>query len=132
MSDLSELLQSDSIILIPVTATSNNIIWTNAPGCNSSSVQQYISAALLKIAYENNFQLKNKTLGIIGVGNVGTKVEKFARLIGMNVLLNDPPRERKEGKKNFLSLDAVLSESDIVTVHVPLNYDRRRSDLSSI
>jgi erythronate-4-phosphate dehydrogenase len=99
----------------------NKIIWTNAPGCNSSSVQQYISAALLKLASENNFRLKNKTLGIIGVGNVGSKVEKFARLIGMNVLLNDPPREREEGKKNFQSLDAVLSESDIITVHVPLN-----------
>jgi erythronate-4-phosphate dehydrogenase len=98
----------------------NNIIWTNAPGCNSSSVQQYISAALLKMAYENNFQLKNMTLGIIGVGNVGSKVEKFARVMGMNVLLNDPPREREEGKKKFLSLEAVLSESDIVTVHVPL------------
>lgn len=99
----------------------NKIIWTNAPGCNSSSVQQYISAALLKIAFKNNFQLKNKTLGIIGVGNVGSKIEKFARVIGMNVLLNDPPRERAEGKKNFQSLDAVLSESDIITVHVPLN-----------
>ncbi len=99
----------------------NKIIWTNAPGCNSVSVQQYISSALLKIASENNFQLKNKTLGIIGVGNVGSKVEKFARAIGMNVLLNDPPRERAEGKREFHCLDAVLSESDILTVHVPLN-----------
>ena len=99
----------------------NKIIWTNAPGCNSSSVQQYISAALLKIAFDKNFQLKNKTLGIIGVGNVGSKIEKFARVIGMKVLLNDPPRERAEGNRNFQSLDAVLSESDIITVHVPLN-----------
>jgi erythronate-4-phosphate dehydrogenase len=97
------------------------IYWTNAPGCNSSSVQQYIAAALLKIAYENSFSLKDKTLGIIGVGNVGSKVEKFARTVGMNVLLNDPPRARLEGKKNFHALNTVLSESDIVTVHVPLN-----------
>ncbi len=99
----------------------NEIIWTNAPGCNASSVQQYISAALLKLASENNFRLKNKTLGIIGVGNVGSKVENLARMVGMNVLLNDPPRERAEGKRNFLSLNTVLSESDILTVHVPLN-----------
>jgi erythronate-4-phosphate dehydrogenase len=99
----------------------NNINWTNAPGCNSSSVQQYIAAALLKISYKNHFNLGDKTLGIIGVGNVGSKVEKFARAIGMNVLLNDPPRARLEGKKNFQSLNTVLSESDIVTVHVPLN-----------
>jgi erythronate-4-phosphate dehydrogenase len=99
----------------------NKISWTNAPGCNSSSVQQYIAAALLKISSESHFNLKDRTLGIIGVGNVGSKVEKFARNIGMKVLLNDPPRARLEGKKNFHNLNAVLSGSDIVTVHVPLN-----------
>lgn len=99
----------------------NKIIWTNAPGCNSSSVQQYIAAALFRISSEHHFSLKDKTLGIIGVGNVGSKVEKFARSVGMNVLLNDPPRARIEGKKNFHSLNKVLSESDILTVHVPLN-----------
>jgi erythronate-4-phosphate dehydrogenase len=99
----------------------HNIIWTNAPGCNSSSVAQYIAAALLKISSEFKFNLKDKTLGIVGVGNVGSKVEKFARTLGMNVLLNDPPRAREEGDKNFESLDTILSESDIVTLHVPLN-----------
>ena len=99
----------------------NKIIWTNAPGCNSSSVQQYIAAALFRISSEHHFNLKDKTLGIIGVGNVGSKVEKFARSVGMNVLLNDPPRARIEGKKNFHSLNTVLSGSDILTVHVPLN-----------
>jgi erythronate-4-phosphate dehydrogenase len=99
----------------------HNIIWTNAPGCNSSSVQQYVAAALLKISSELHFNLKDKTLGIVGVGNVGSKVEKFARTLGMKVLLNDPPREREEGGKNFQSLDTILSESDIVTLHVPLN-----------
>jgi erythronate-4-phosphate dehydrogenase len=100
---------------------SQEITWTNAPGCNSSSVQQYIAASLLKISASENFTLKDKILGIIGVGHVGSKVEKLARAVGMNVLLNDPPRARVEGSKNFHSLDKVLSESDIVTVHVPLN-----------
>jgi len=98
----------------------NKIFWANAPGCNSSSVLQYMAAALLKSASEFRFRLKDKTIGIIGVGNVGSKVEKFARLMGMNVLLDDPPRARKEGEKNFVSLGNVLYESDIVTVHVPL------------
>jgi erythronate-4-phosphate dehydrogenase len=99
----------------------NGIVWTNAPGCNSSSVQQYVAAALLKIASEFRFSLKGKTLGIIGVGNVGTKVEKFASVLGMQVLLNDPPRARNEGEKKFVSLDTILQESDIITLHVPLN-----------
>lgn len=101
----------------------NNIKWANAPGCNSSSVQQYIAAALLRISSESGFDLKDKTLGIIGVGNVGSKVQKLADAFGMKVLLNDPPRERKEGKDNFVSLERLLNESDIITLHVPLNMD---------
>jgi len=97
------------------------IVWTNAPGCNSLSVQQYVAAALLKMASEFRFSLKGKTIGIVGVGNVGSKVAKFAELMGMNVLLNDPPRARAEGEKNFVSLGTILYESDIVTLHVPLN-----------
>jgi len=99
----------------------NNIEWTNAPGCNSSSVQQYIAAALLKIAHESGFKLRDKTIGIIGVGKVGAKVEKLARALGMKVLLNDPPRARVEGEANFHSLATILFQSDIITVHVPLN-----------
>ncbi|MBP7731736.1 MAG: 4-phosphoerythronate dehydrogenase PdxB [Bacteroidales bacterium] len=98
----------------------NGIRWTNAPGCNSFSVQQYVMAALLKIASEFRFNLKDKTIGIIGVGNVGTKVEKFARAMSMNVLLNDPPRQRREGKNDFSDFDVVITESDIITMHVPL------------
>jgi erythronate-4-phosphate dehydrogenase len=98
----------------------HNIRWTSAPGCNSSSVQQYVTAALLKLAHDNNSDLYQKTIGIVGAGNVGSKVEKIARILGMKVLLNDPPRARKEGDNNFVSLEKILHESDIVTVHVPL------------
>ena len=99
----------------------NDIRWTNAPGCNSSSVQQYIAAALLKMSLDFKFRLRDKTIGIIGVGNVGTKVEKLAGNLGMKVLLNDPPRARKEGTKHFVDLETLLKESDIITIHVPLN-----------
>jgi erythronate-4-phosphate dehydrogenase len=98
----------------------NGIWWTNAPGCNSSSVQQYIAAALLTIAYGFSFYLREKTLGIIGVGNVGSKVAKLGKILGMNVLLNDPPRARKEGDKGFVSFDRIMHEADFVTLHVPL------------
>jgi erythronate-4-phosphate dehydrogenase len=99
----------------------SGITWTNAPGCNSSSVQQYMAAALLKMSSEFRFPLKGRTIGIIGVGNVGSKVQKLADILGMNILLNDPPRARREGEKNFVNLTEVLSASDIVTLHVPLN-----------
>ncbi|HEX2969377.1 MAG TPA: 4-phosphoerythronate dehydrogenase PdxB [Bacteroidales bacterium] len=98
----------------------NNIKWTNAPGCNSSSVQQYITASILRIAHDHHFNPADKTIGIVGVGNVGSKVEKTAKILGMNVMLNDPPRERKEGKKDFVLLGDILYNADIITVHVPL------------
>jgi erythronate-4-phosphate dehydrogenase len=99
-----------------------NIIWINAPGCNSASVMQYIAAALLKTSREYRFSPDEKTLGIIGVGNVGSKVAKLARNLGMKVLLNDPPRERKEGAGDFLDFNTVVRESDILTLHTPLNF----------
>ncbi len=101
--------------------SANGIRWSNAPGCNSGSVAQYVTAALLEMADRQNFTLKGKTLGIIGVGNVGRKVERIAGILGMKVLLNDPPRERAEGPDRFCQLADLLKHSDIITVHVPLN-----------
>lgn len=99
---------------------SNNIVWQNAPGCNSSSVEQYILSALLVLAERKQIMLKDKTIGIIGVGHVGSKVERIARLMGMNVLLNDPPREREEHLSYFVPFDRILKESDFISFHVPL------------
>ena len=125
------LLQQSRVRLI-VTATigydhidtayceANNIRWVNAPGCNSSSVQQYITAALLMLAEEKKMSLQDMTLGVIGVGNVGSKVAKAATALGMRVLLNDPPRAEKEGDAAFTSLEKLLKQSDIVTCHTPL------------
>lgn len=101
----------------------HGIFWTNAPGCNSSSVAQYICSTLLYISIKSSIALKGKTLGIIGVGNVGSKVAKVAKALGMNLLLNDPPRERKEGPGSFTSLDRILSEADFITLHVPLEME---------
>jgi erythronate-4-phosphate dehydrogenase len=100
---------------------SNGIFWANAPGCNSGAVAQYIRAALLEMANRRHFNLADQTLGIIGVGHVGKKVERQARDLGMRVLLCDPPRERVEGNASFTSLESLLSTSEIITIHVPLN-----------
>ncbi len=97
-----------------------NIFWTNSPGCNSGSVQQYILSALFYLADKHKFSLPEKSIGIIGVGNVGKKVEDFARKLGMKVLLNDPPRAAIEGNEKFVSFDDILNNSDIITLHLPL------------
>lgn len=99
----------------------HGIQWANAPGCNSCSVEQYILSVLLNIAGQERFDLTGKTLGIVGVGHVGSKVEKIASALDMRVLLNDPPRARDEGPNAFVDLAQLLREADIITLHVPLN-----------
>jgi len=96
------------------------ISWTNAPGCNSSSVQQYIAAVLVHVFKKHNLRAADLTLGVIGVGNVGSKVADLGNLLGMKVILNDPPRERLEESAIFTELFDLIHRADIVTLHVPL------------
>ncbi|MDR0757225.1 MAG: 4-phosphoerythronate dehydrogenase [Tannerella sp.] len=98
----------------------HGIRWVNAPGCNSSSVQQYITAVLVTLAKEQRRTLRETTLGVIGVGHVGSKVARAGAALGMNVMLNDPPRADREGPDAFTPLDELLAQSDIVTCHTPL------------
>ncbi len=93
-----------------------DIGWCASPGCNAASVADYITAALLHLGIE----LEGKTIGIIGVGQVGSRVAKRAEALGLRVLLNDPPREAREGSDDFQCLEKLLAQSDIVTLHVPL------------
>ena len=96
------------------------IAWTNAPGCNSASVAQYVQSALLLLQQLKGVQLSELTLGIIGVGNVGSKIAQVGQELGMRVLKNDLPRQDKEGESDFSSLQALAAECDILTFHVPL------------
>lgn len=102
------------------------IQWCFAPGCNANSVSEYVTAALLTLVERHGITLEGKTLGVIGVGNVGSRVVRKARALGMRVLMNDPPRERSQKSEvriqneEFVGLDQVLAEADIITVHVPL------------
>jgi erythronate-4-phosphate dehydrogenase len=98
----------------------HGIIWKNAPGCNSGSVMQYVVSSLITIARKKGFDLKDKTIGIVGVGNVGKKVAKACEIFGMKVLLNDPPRQEQEKNSNFVSLQMIMDEADIITFHTPL------------
>ncbi|SBW01863.1 4-phosphoerythronate dehydrogenase PdxB [uncultured Dysgonomonas sp.] len=98
----------------------HGIIWKNAPGCNSGSVMQYVVSSLITIARKKSFDLKGKTIGIVGVGNVGKKVAKACEILGMKVLLNDPPRQAQEKDNSFVSLQTIMDEADIITFHTPL------------
>ena len=98
----------------------------NAEGCNAGGVMQYVFSALYGVAARKGIKLDDATFGIIGVGHVGSKVEAMARHLGFNVLLCDPPRAAAEGEDGFCSLEYLLANSQIVTMHVPLDDTTRK------
>lgn len=101
------------------------IAWTNCPGCNATSVAQYVMNSLLVLQQQQDLDLSRATLAIIGVGHVGTAVLEAARRWGINnILLNDLPREAAgdaapEGF-SWSSLERIQAEADILTLHTPL------------
>ncbi len=98
----------------------NHIEWTNAPGCNSGSVKQYIAAVLGLLVEEKVWTLKGKRIAIVGVGNVGSKVSALCKALGMEVFEIDPPRAKSETNKTFHRLQDVVDKVDIITFHTPL------------
>jgi erythronate-4-phosphate dehydrogenase len=98
----------------------NNIFFTSAAGCNSDAVAQYVTSSLFDIAAERKISLKDKKIGIVGVGNIGSRIEKITSSIGMEVKLNDPPLARLTKSDKYVPLGE-LYDCDIITLHVPLN-----------
>lgn len=95
------------------------IVWTNCPGCNAGSVEQYVHSVLLLLKREKGLDLEHSTIGVVGVGHVGSRVASMAKNMGMRVLLNDPPRADK-GEEGFVDLQTIAQECDIITFHTPL------------
>jgi erythronate-4-phosphate dehydrogenase len=93
--------------------------FASAPGSNANSVAEYVVAAMLEYAHRRSSRLAGKSIGIVGVGNVGSKVARNAEVLGMRVLLNDPPLASVTHDPRFLPLDALM-DADFVTLHVPL------------
>ena len=98
------------------------IVWKNAPGCNAVSVAQYVSSVVASLALRDGFEVTDRCIGIVGVGHVGTQVERMCRALGMRVLLNDPPREVNEGREGMVSLEQIAQECDIISLHTPLTH----------
>ncbi len=96
------------------------IKWVNCPGCNAVSVSQYMLSTLIELSEKKNFSLRDKTLGIVGVGNVGKQVELVYQAYGLKYLKCDPPRAAVEGKNDFVDLQTIANECDIISFHVPL------------
>ena len=104
---------------------SKGIVVRNAPGCNAGGVMEYVFSALYGLASRRSISLQGDTIGIIGVGHVGSLIERMGRALGFKILKCDPPRAEAEGSFGFCDLEYLLQNSQIVTLHVPLDETTR-------
>jgi erythronate-4-phosphate dehydrogenase len=98
----------------------NSIIWANAAGSSTGSVVEYMLTTLLELHTQSLISIPDTTIGIIGAGRIGGALADICHAIGMKVLINDPPRQRIEGDAGFSSLDELLEQADMLTLHTPL------------
>ena len=75
----------------------HGILIRNAAGCNAGGVMEYVICAIYAVASRKAIKLAGKTIGIVGVGNVGRRVDSVAKRLGFKTLLCDPPRAAAEG-----------------------------------
>ena len=98
--------------------------FASAPGCNANSAAEYVISALLVVAERQNFDLKSKIVGIIGCGNVGSRVLEKLTALNVNCLVYDPPQQEQQGDFDYVDFKTVLT-ADIITLHVPLEKEGR-------
>ncbi|MBJ3814437.1 4-phosphoerythronate dehydrogenase PdxB [Shimwellia pseudoproteus] len=94
-----------------------------APGCNAIAVVEYVFSALLMLAERDGFALQDRTVGIVGVGNVGGRLQARLEALGIRTLLCDPPRADNGDAGEFLPLQTLVEQADILTFHTPLFKD---------
>jgi erythronate-4-phosphate dehydrogenase len=132
VTKVNEALLGDKAIKFVGTATAGTdhvdqswltqagIGFSAAPGCNAIAVVEYVFSALLMLAERDGFALADRTVGIVGVGNVGGRLQKRLEALGIKTLLCDPPRADNGDEGDFRSLDELVAEADVITFHTPL------------
>ena len=96
------------------------IFFTAAPGCNKVGVAEYAFSVMMVLAQQKGFSVFDKTVGIIGAGQVGSYLEKCLKGMGIKVLLNDPFKQEEGDPRSFTPLEELIETSDIITVHTPI------------
>ncbi|MCG9724270.1 4-phosphoerythronate dehydrogenase [Vibrio brasiliensis] len=99
------------------------IFFTAAPGCNKVGVAEYAFSVMMVLAQQHGFSVFDKTVGIIGAGQVGSYLQHCLEGIGIKVLINDPPKQQAGDSRQFTPLDELLAEADIITLHTPITRD---------
>ncbi len=100
--------------------SSRGISFSNAPGCNAIAVREFAFIAMLELAQRFSSPLNGKTVGIVGAGNTGTAVARCLMAYGVNVVMCDPIKEAEGDSRSFCTLDDLIAQCDVISLHVPL------------
>jgi len=98
--------------------------FASAPGSNANSAAEYVVAGLLEVGAKRGIELAGKSIGIIGVGNVGSRVASKCAALGMEVRLNDPPLARESPDAKYVGIEELFG-CDFITLHTPLTLEGR-------
>lgn len=101
------------------------IFFTAAPGCNKVGVAEYVLSSLMVLGQQQGFSLFDKTVGIIGAGNVGSYLAKCLDALGVRYLLNDPLKAEQGDPRSFHSIEELQAQCDVITTHTPITREGR-------
>ncbi|WP_394241712.1 4-phosphoerythronate dehydrogenase [Vibrio astriarenae] len=96
------------------------IFFNAAPGCNKVGVAEYVFSVMMVLAQQQGFSVFDKTVGIVGAGQVGSYLAECLQGIGIHVLINDPPKQQEGDNRNFTPLNELLEQADVITLHTPI------------
>jgi erythronate-4-phosphate dehydrogenase len=97
------------------------IACSNAAGCNAEGAAEYVVSGLFALSEKRNFDPFRLKAGIVGCGNVGSRLLAKLQVLGIDCLVCDPPLQRAgNSKREFVSLDRILAECNFISLHVPL------------
>lgn len=100
--------------------------FANAAGCNAEAASEYVISGLFALSEKLDFDPFSMTAGIVGCGNVGSRLKQKLEALGIDTLMNDPPLEREgHSDQSFDSLDHIISQCDFISLHVPLTHSGR-------
>jgi erythronate-4-phosphate dehydrogenase len=98
-----------------------NIGYTNAAGCNAEGAAEYVVSGLFELSRQKNFNPLQLKAGIVGFGNVGSRLHAKLEALGIDCLVCDPPlQQSSKTDQSFVSLETILAECNFISLHVPL------------
>jgi len=100
-----------------------NISFSNAAGCNAEAASEYVISGLFAMSRRKGFDPLNMRAGIVGYGNVGSRLQQKLAAFGIECLVCDPPLQDTGLRgQTFVDLDTILRECNLISLHVPLTH----------